>query len=235
MNTRLSVIIPAYNEEKRIGKTLDSVRAYLAKQDYESEIMVVSDGSTDATSAIVKGLAKTIPGIRFVEYQPNRGKGYAVRTGMLAAKGEYRLFMDADGSTGIEQVEKLLPFFSQGFDIAIGSRRVSGSEIRTEQPWYRLALGRIFRGLVDAVIPLGVVDSQNGFKAFNTNAAQDIFSRQTTDGFAFDIEVLASALHLGYKVKEVPIVWNDDRQSKVTFPKMAKMLWEIVKIMMRRA
>jgi len=226
----LSVIIPAYNEEKRLEKTVRSVAEYLGRQFYQSEIIIVNDGSSDSTLELSNRLAQQFSIIKVISDSINHGKGYAVRTGILKAVGDYRLFMDSDGSTPIDQIEKLLPYFDQGFDVVIGSRRVEGADIRTDQPWYRIFLGFIFRNIVNLILPLNVIDSQNGFKAFSAKSAQDIFSKQKIDRWAFDVEVLALAVKLGYKIKEVPIVWTDSAQSKITFGGMVGMLWEIVKV-----
>lgn len=226
----LSVIIPAYNEEQRLGRTLESVRSYLARQPYEYEIIVVNDGSTDGTGQVVRRSQADSKRIRLIEYSPNRGKGFAVRTGMGEATGEYRLFMDADGSTPIEEIEKFWPRFKEGNSVVIGSRRVPGSVIRTEQPGYRLFLGWALRKAVQAIVGTRIVDSQNGFKAFTAAAADAIFPEQTVSGWAFDIEILVLARARGFAIAEVPIVWTDDRKSKVTARGMLSMLAEVVRI-----
>ncbi|MFA6295443.1 MAG: dolichyl-phosphate beta-glucosyltransferase [Candidatus Paceibacterota bacterium] len=227
----LSLIIPAYNEEKRLSKTLISVNDYLSHQSYDYEIIVIDDGSKDETVQLVSSLEKEIPYLKLlIQNDMNRGKGYAVRAGMLSAVGNYRLFMDADGSTSIDQIEKLRPFFLEGYDVVISSRRVSGAVIKAEQPWYRLFLGWIFRTIVEFIVPLGVKDSQNGFKMFSNKAAMDIFSQQTVFGWAFDVEILHLARKLNYRIKEIPVVWTDNDQSKVTFKGMFNMLREVLKV-----
>lgn len=226
----LSVIIPVYNEEKRFPKTIVKVIDFLAKQNYESEIIIVNDGSTDKTVDLVKSFSLKYPIIKLVSYTHNAGKGCAVKKGMLSAKGERRLFMDVDGSTPVSEVEKLLPYFEQGYGVVIGSRRVKGSQISSDQSWYRLLLGWVFRNMVNIILPLGIIDSQNGFKMFSAKSANEIFGKQTINGWAFDVQILYIAKKAGYKIKEVPISWADDKESKVTLKGMVKMLWEIMKI-----
>ncbi|MEA2715594.1 MAG: dolichyl-phosphate beta-glucosyltransferase [Candidatus Parcubacteria bacterium] len=227
---RLSVIIPAYNEEKRLARTLQSVSEYLSRGSYDYEIIIVNDGSTDGTAELARRLAKSFPHMRLIDNSINHGKGFAVRAGMLAAAGDYRLFMDADGSTPIEEVEKFWPFFARGCPVTIGSRRVPGAFIRTEQPWNRLFLGWVLRQIVRVIVGTRIVDSQNGFKMFESRAAEEIFSRQTVSGWAFDIEILAIAHALGFSVAEIPIVWTDDSESKVDFRGMIAMFKEVVVI-----
>src|SRR3989344_174339 len=169
----LSVIIPAYNEAERIGKTLYAVSDYFRTALYKYEIIVVNDGSADATQEIVNELTVSIPYLTQISYTQNRGKGWAVKQGMLKAKGKYRLFMDADNSTAIKYVEELLRE-AETSDVVIGSRRISGARITLSQPLYREFLGYVFRALVHAIVPLDVSDSQNGFKLFTAEAAEII-------------------------------------------------------------
>lgn len=224
----LSVIIPAYNEEKRILKNLHSVKAYLAKQSFTYEVLIVSDGSSDKTDELVNKEIATFPGLTLLSYRENQGKGFAVKHGMVHAKGECCLFMDADGSTSIDQLDKLLPYLAQGFDVVISSRRVAGADVKLEQPGYRLLLGWIFRQIVSAIVPLGVKDSQNGFKLFSAKASEVIFPKQKIFRWAFDVEILALARLFKFKIKEVPITWVNDRESQVTFKGMIRMLWDVV-------
>lgn len=213
----LSVIIPAYNEEKRIGGTLKAVNEYLSKQDYDYEIIVVSDGSKDNTAAEVNNLQSTINNLRVIDKQKNHGKGYVVRQGMLEAKGDYRLFTDADNSTTIEQIEKFWPYARGGFEIIIGSIEVKGAKITENAQWYRRMLGHWSKYIIRFVAGLwNIKDTQRGFKLFTAKAAEDIFSKVKIDRFGFDIEVLALAKKLGYKIKEVPVEWNNPGESKVS-------------------
>ncbi|MBI2062765.1 MAG: glycosyltransferase family 2 protein [Candidatus Yanofskybacteria bacterium] len=226
----LSVIIPAYNEEKRIERTLLGVYEYLARQSYEYEIIVVSDGSKDNTVGVVSNLKSQITSLKIIDNEENHGKGWAVQKGMLEAQGDYRLFMDADNSTSIEQVEGFLPFFTMGYDIVIGSRRITGANIAVKQSWTRDFLGGVFRLIVHTLVPLGVKDSQAGFKAFSRNATDSVFAKQTIFRWAFDVEILAIARKLSFKIKEAPIRWVNDAESKVKFSGMIKMLFEVLRI-----
>ncbi len=230
----LSVIIPAYNEARRIGPTLRSVGAFLAKKSYSFEVIVVNDGSVDKTADVVRSLAAAgLPSLRILTLATNEGKGAAVRKGMLEARGEYRLFMDADNSTSIEHWERMTPYFVEGFDIVIGSRHVGGSRIAVRQSWVRESLGAIFRCLVRLIVPCGVADSQNGFKAFTAVAAQTLFANTHTPGWAFDVEVLRNSRRLGFKVKEVPVTWANDTDSKQRFLGMVRSLFDLVRIRIR--
>lgn len=226
----LSVIIPAYNEERRIVKTLKSVHDFLKMQSYEYEILVVNDGSKDGTAEIVDSLKLQIAGLKLIDNKENHGKGWVVRQGILSAKGEVRLFMDSDNSTTVEQVVNFLPYFSHGYDVVIGSRRAKGATIAVKQSWFRDFLGGAFRFLVHTIIPLGVKDSQAGFKAFSRKAAETIFPKQTIFRWAFDVEILALARKFGFKIKEIPIVWVNDSESHVKIGGMIKMLFEVLKV-----
>jgi dolichyl-phosphate beta-glucosyltransferase len=226
----LSVIIPAYNEEQRIENTLRSVDAYLHDRNYEYEIIVVNDGSEDNTAEVVENLRQEIPNLRIINNKNNHGKGWVVRKGMLSAKGLFRLFMDADGSTSIENLDELFRYAKDGHEVVIGSRRVTGAHIEVKQNILRDILGGVFRLIVHTVVPLGVVDSQNGFKLFAARAAEEIFRRQRTFTWAFDVEVLAIARLLGFSIKEVPIHWVNDGRSHVTTKGMLTMLLEVAQI-----
>ena len=227
---KLSVIIPAYNEEKRIEKTLLSVNEYLSKQSYDYEILVISDGSKDKTAEIVGSLTGKLRGLKLIDNKENHGKGWVVRQGILSTQSDYQLFTDADNSTTIDHVEKFFPFFAQGYDIVIGSRRLKDSIIAVKQPRVRDFLGGIFRLIVHALVPLGVKDSQAGFKMFSKNAAETVFPKQTIFRWAFDVEILAIAKKLGFKIKEVPIRWINDAESHVKLSGMVRMLFEVLRI-----
>lgn len=226
----LSVIIPAYNEAKRISHTLRSVDQYLKNQPYDYEILVVNDGSKDQTSTVVRELGKEIACLRLVDHPDNHGKGWAVRQGMKEAQGEVRLFMDADNSTTIDQIAGFLPYFKSGFEVVIGSRRIAGAVIALKQPWLRDFLGGIFRLLVHLLVSLSVTDSQAGFKAFSRKAAEIIFPRQTINRWAFDVEILTIARRAHLAIKEAPIIWVNDLKSHVKIRGMIKMLAEILQI-----
>ena len=225
----LSVVIPAYNEEKRLPGTLKKISAYLKTQPYSYEIIVVSDGSKDKTAAAANGL--DIKNLTVIDNKENHGKGFVVRQGMLKAKGKYRLFTDADNATSVDQVEKMWSKFSEGFQIVIGSRDIKGANIAVSQPWWRVFLGNIFNLIVQIISGLwGIWDTQCGFKGFTSRAAEDIFSRCRMDRFAFDVEVLSIARILKYKTKEIPVTWINDAESKVNFKSMIKMLFEVLQI-----
>jgi len=226
----LSVIIPAYNEEKRIAKTLLAVADFLSKQNYESEILVVSDGSKDKTTEVVNGLREQIKNLKLIDERTNYGKGWAVRRGMLEAHGQIRLFMDADKSTTVDQIINFLPHFTEGDEIVIASRRAKGAVIAVKQPWIRDFLGGVFRLIVRILVPLGVTDSQAGFKVFSARAAEAIFKKQTVFRWAFDVEILAIARQLGLKIKEMPVYWVNDTESHVKISGMVRMLLEVLKV-----
>jgi len=227
----LSVIVPAYNEEKRLPATLSDIDRYLSKQNYDYEIIVVSDGSTDNTVEIVKNLMAKNKNLRILDYKENKGKGFGVRQGMLEAKGEFRLFTDADNSTSIDQVEKMWPYFNESYDIVIGSRDVKGAILDPPQPLYRRLLGEIF-GLLTNILcgTWGIKDSQCGFKGFTKKSAENIFPKCKIDRFAFDPEILIIGKKLGYKIREMPVHWKNDPKSKVKFKSMIKMGLDLLKI-----
>jgi glycosyltransferase involved in cell wall biosynthesis len=226
----LSVIIPAYNEAQRIGTTLYAVDSYLRDRQYEYEIIVVNDGSQDETAEVVEQAMKDIPRLRLINNKTNHGKGWVVRKGMLSAKGLFRLFMDADNSTSIENLEQLFPYAKEGHDVVVSSRRIAGAEVEVEQNIVRNFLGAAFRMIVRTIVPVGVIDTQNGFKLFTARAAEDIFRRQRTFTWAFDVEVLAIARLLNFSIKEVPIHWINDGRSHVTAKGMVRMLLEVFQI-----
>ncbi|MBZ0273911.1 glycosyltransferase family 2 protein [bacterium] len=211
---RLSVVIPAYNEESRLPATLARLREYFAS-DGDVEVIVVDDGSADDTRKIAGDIAKDWPALRVVANDRNRGKGYTVRHGVQEAAGDVVLFYDADSSTPIEEYEKLRPHLEAGADVAIGSRSLPGSDVRVHQPWYRETMGRMFNLFVRLVAVRGIVDTQCGFKAFRLPAARAVFARQKLSGFSFDVELLFIARRLGYSIKEVPIVWINSPASRV--------------------
>lgn len=233
MSIKLSVVIPAYNEEKRLPKTLEEIDKYLIRQNYDYEIIVISDGSKDKTVETVKGLQSKIKNLRIIDNKENHGKGYVVRQGLMEAKGDYRLFTDADNSTSVDQVEKMWPWFEKGYDIVIGSREVEGAILDPPQPFQRRLTGMAFRFLTDIFTGLwDIIDSQCGFKGFNKKSVEDILPKCRIDRFSFDPEILVLAKRMGYKIKEIPITWKNDLESKVKFKSMAKMGFDLVKIRM---
>ncbi len=216
MSKHLSVIIPAYNEENKIKETLGVVYNYLVRQNYSWEAIVVSDGSSDKTVEMVSEFISNKPGFNLIANSLNHGKGFVVRQGMLQAQGDFRLFTDADNSTSIEQIEKFWPYFAEGYDTVIGSIEISGAKINERAQWYRRFLGHYSKYLIRIVAGLWQIhDTQRGFKCFTAKSAQDIFSRAKINRFGFDIEVLALAKKIGYKIKEVPVIWNNPGGSSV--------------------
>ena len=225
----LSVIIPAYNEEKRLPKTLQEIGGYLGGQNYLSEIIVVDGGSKDRTPDIAREFSA-----KLIKVKNCQGKGQAVREGMAEALGKFRLFTDADNSTSIDQVEKMWPYFSAqgGYDVVIGSRDIRGAVLEPPQPFLRkMILGKGFRLLRKFIIGLwDIQDTQCGFKCFSQEAALAVFPKITIMGFSFDAEALVLARKFGYKVAEVPVRWANDLESKVKPGHIIKMLMELVKI-----
>jgi len=211
----LSVVVPAFNEEGRLGKTLPHLWNGLKRRFSTFEIIVVDDGSRDSTASIVTRFAETHPEVRLISYGNNRGKGYAVRTGMLAARGRHILFSDADLSTPFREVAKLLTKMAEGFDVAIGSRARRESRIIEYQPAYRVLMGKTFNKVVRLLAVRGISDTQCGFKCFTRQAAREIFSDARIDGFSFDVEALYIAGFKGLRVAEVGVLWRNDPQSKV--------------------
>ncbi|MDX1663625.1 MAG: glycosyltransferase family 2 protein [Candidatus Promineifilaceae bacterium] len=209
----LSIIVPAYNEGARLPTTLPQIAAFLLDQPYEAEVVVVDNNSSDNTDAIAQEFAGEFPFIR-VLCEPVQGKGAAVRTGMLAAQGEFLFIADADLSMPIEEVNKFLPPILEGYDVAIASREAPGA-VRYDEPEYRHLMGRIFNFIVRKLAVPGFQDTQAGFKCFRRSVAADLFSSQTLNGWAFDVEVLYLALKRGYDVVEVPIHWYYRESSRI--------------------
>ena len=253
----LSVVIPAYNEEKRITGTLLAIDKYVNSKRFKEilraqnylrdgegyEILVVSDGSKDGTARVVEKFTTLIRNLRLVANAQNHGKGYVVRQGMLEAKGLYRLFTDADNATPIEEVEKLLPYIKgiewQGggvakdvgvYDVSIGSIGLKESAVGKAEPLLRVMLGKMSNWLIQIVAVWGIHDTQRGFKLFTAEAARNVFSRLKIDRWAFDIEALAVSRKLKYRIKEVPITWFHDPDSRVTAGAYIKTLFELFKI-----
>lgn len=212
----LSIVIPAFNEEDRLAGTLEAVTAFLAGKNYAWEVIVVDDGSVDRTIEVARRALKGTPH-RVLENVENRGKGASIRRGMLEAQGKFRLFADADNSTPIEQVDKLLAAMkSRRAHVAIGSRAAAGATLEKRQPAYREAMGRTFNLIVQALVLPGIRDTQCGFKMFTAKAAEAIFRRQTRDGFSFDVEVLMLARRQGFSIIEIPVRWIDNPASRVS-------------------
>lgn len=206
---KLSIVIPAYNEARRLPTTLATIAEYLDLSGLKAEVIVVDDGSSDGTAEAAKSVPGTGMPPRIIGFEGNRGKGAAVKEGLLAAKGDYALFMDADSSTHITEVEKLLKVAGPKTSVVIGSRYLAGDSIKLKQPWYRVWISRMGNRLIRNLILPGVVDTQCGFKLFKREAAHEIAPLLTMDRFSFDMELLVIAKQLGYKIKEVPVNWYD--------------------------
>lgn len=205
---KLSVVIPAYNEAKRIKGTLEDIDKYLEKQPYMYEIIVVDNGSSDDTAKVVNSYQDRVEhSAVWVVPEPCPGKGCAVQRGIAQTKGDYVLFMDADNATRIQEIEKAWPKFAEGFDVVIGSRRIKGAKLAQKQPWMRDLAGRAANLMIRMFAVPGISDTQCGFKAFTKKAAHDIFSVVTIDRWGFDIEVLAVARKFGYKIAQIPVTW----------------------------
>jgi glycosyltransferase involved in cell wall biosynthesis len=208
-----SIVIPAYNEERRLPGTLERLSQFLQKQPFASEIIVVENGSDDRTFEIAQGFAdghKNVHALR-----ERRGKGLAVHRGVTAASGEYIFFCDADLSMPVEEISKFLPPQLQGVDIAIASREAPGS-VRYNEPYYRHFTGRVFNTLIHLLVLPGLQDTQCGFKCIRAEVARDIFPYQTLTGWAFDVELLYIARHHGYQIAEIPIHWYFNADSKIS-------------------
>ncbi len=211
----LSVVIPAYMEEERIGGTLDRFVDYLTDKKISFEILVVDDGSTDGTVDAVLSRVNGEEGVKLIRHEKNRGKGAAVRTGVLASRGEIVLFSDADGSTPIEELENLIEALRRGADAAIGSRAVDRTKIIVRQPWWREKMGQVFNLFVKLIVMADFVDTQCGFKLYKGRAAREAFALQTIERFGFDVEILYLLKRLGYRVEEVPVTWYNSPATKV--------------------
>jgi dolichyl-phosphate beta-glucosyltransferase len=207
----LSVVVPALNEEDRLPRTLARIAAHLGRSGAPYEVLVVDDGSRDRTAAQAEAAGATV-----LRNEANRGKGYAVRRGMLAARGARRLMTDADLSTPIEELDRLAARMDDGHDVVIGSRALPGARIEVHQPWYRENMGRFFNLFVRALAVPGITDTQCGFKLFSAAAARDVFSAARLDGFSFDVEALFLARKKGYRIAEVPVLWRNDAASRVS-------------------
>jgi dolichyl-phosphate beta-glucosyltransferase len=211
----LSIVIPAFNEEARVGPTLRDYAAYCRQAARRVELIVVDDGSLDRTSAVVNELASQYPEIRLIRLAENHGKGHAVRSGVVNAQGKMVLFADADGATPLPEVERLEAALAAGADVAIGSRALHDTRVKVNARLYRRLIGRIFHRMVETLTVPGVKDTQCGFKLFRGPVAHDLFSRMRIRGFSFDVEVLMMAQRRGYRIAEVPVNWTHQPGSKV--------------------
>lgn len=228
----LSVIIPAYNEEQRLPRTLDDVLAYLRAQSYDWEVVVVDDGSTDGTGRVVgERVGDSLP-VLLLRHPDgaNHGKGATVRLGMEAASGRYRLFMDADNSTTLDHVEKFWPWFDDGYDVVIGSRDVHGAQVEVHQRWYKELAGNVGNWIIRFLAVPGICDTQAGFKMFSRRCIEAILPALTIDHWGFDVELLVAAQRHGFRIKEVPIRWVNAPNSKVRATTYFEVLGEVWRV-----
>ena len=235
LNIFLSIVIPAYNEETRVARSLEKIYLYLEQQTYTYELIIVDDGSTDQTAQVVHDILKRSEHGKLLQNGVNRGKGYSVRQGVLHSRGEYVLISDADLSTPIREIEQLFRYLEQGYDIAIGSRGLKESDIQVHQSWYRERMGKIFNLLIRLILLPDFYDTQCGFKCFRGDIARKLFSQQTIDHFSFDVEVLFLATYYNYKIKEVPIQWFHEpsvwlNTTAEAIKGSSKMLWDLLRI-----
>jgi len=233
----LSVIVPAYKEGKRMGRNLEECIKYFSDKDYEYEVIIVVDGSPDNTAEIARGFQDKLKNLRVIDNPKNHGKGYVVHQGLLEAKGDLRLFFDADGSTSITHLDAFLPEFKKGYDVVIGSRDIPGAFVQVHQAKYKEMMGdmgnwaiRIFLGLWK------YPDTQCGFKMMTAEAAQAIASRMVVNRFGFDFELLVLAKKMGFKIKEMPVRWLNEEGSTVTLTGpngYFQVLWDLFKTKIR--
>jgi dolichyl-phosphate beta-glucosyltransferase len=225
----LSIIIPAHNEERRLQESLNKVLGFLQEQPYQSEIIVVENGSHDRTAEIAQSFAERLDNLHLIR-ETRAGKGLAVRRGMLEASGDYRFICDADLSMPIDEINRFLPPTLQDFDIAIASREVPGA-VRYGEPLYRHIIGRVFNWLVRLIAVPAIHDTQCGFKCFRSEHVEDLFTTQQIDGWTFDVEVLFIAIKRGYRIVEVPIPWYYNPGSRVNVLRDAfKMFTDLIEI-----
>jgi dolichyl-phosphate beta-glucosyltransferase len=230
-NPDVTVVIPAFNEQMRLPKTLKYIGEYFAEQGYLYEIIVVDDGSSDKTGLVVRQMSNELNNIVLLSNDMNMGKGYSVKRGMMKAKGHFVIFSDADLSTPIEEANELMRWVGNGYDIAIASRGLKESDIRIHQPFYREYMGKTFNVLVRLFMMRGIKDTQCGFKCFKREVVKDIFPKQKLRHFSFDVEILHIARKQGFSIKEVPVAWFNESNSRVNaFTDSAQMLFDLLKI-----
>lgn len=229
VNPDYSIVIPAYNEEARIGRTLEQVLACVHSRGWNAEVLVVNDGSRDNTTAVVEGFIAQDSTVRLIQNPGNRGKGYSVRNGMLQAAGKIVMFTDADLSSPMEEADLLFAAIRDGVDIAIGSRWLEVERQTLRQPFYRRFFGRCFNLVTRMIMTLPFADTQCGFKAFTHQAAQTVFQLQRIERWGFDPEILFIAIKRGFTIREVPVTWGHDERSRISYLKDGfKMLEELV-------
>ncbi len=225
----LSVVIPAYNEARRLPTTIGKIYRYLLRKGFAAEIIVVDDGSIDSTVKIVESLQDSIPSLLLLQNGENRGKGFSVRRGSLSAQGDYILFTDADLSTPIEELDNFLKL-KDAYDVIFASRALPASRVTLHQPWFREHLGRFFNIWVRILLLPEYMDTQCGFKLFRTEAIRPVFQAQRISDFAFDIEILLLARRYKLTMKEQPVEWLNSQETKVTFRSMVRMFFSFLRI-----
>ena len=227
----ISLVIPAFNEGRRIAPTVRETVAYLGNNGYAYEVIVVDDGSTDSTYDVVRHIQREVPQLGIVRHPVNLGKGCAVKSGFLAARGDFVFFTDADHSTPIEELPKFMARAHEGFDIVIASRALPDSVIAVPQAWYRQRMGCAFNWLVRALVIGGIHDTQCGFKCFRRDRCAPVFAVQRLRGFSFDVEILYLARRLGLKIIELPVVWRNSADSRVhTLKDSLRMFRDLLRI-----
>jgi dolichyl-phosphate beta-glucosyltransferase len=232
---KISIIIPCYNESQRIWTTLIKINAFLPACFKDFEIIVVNDGSSDDTEAVVLKAEKQIPAIKYLGYEVNQGKGYAIRKGVLHSTNELVLLTDADLSVPIEDIEKLLVWFDKGFEVVIGSRGLAESRILIRQPWWRQSMGKIFNIIIKIFLLRDFQDTQCGFKLLEGSCARKVFGCGVVNRFAYDVEFLFLAKTMGCEIKEVPIRWINSFASKVhPIKDSLQMAKDVVKIALKK-
>lgn len=220
MSQLISIVIPAFEESKRLGDSIRQILSYIKKEQLNAELIVVDDGSKDATTEVAKAVFTEFPDLntKIIRYEQNRGKGFAVRTGLMEASGDIALFSDADLSTPIEEMTKLVKPIQEGeFDVAFGSRALDRTLIGTHQPWRREQSGKVFNLMVRTLTGLPFWDTQCGFKAFNMQKFRPLLELMQIERFGFDVEFLYVAYFKGLRLKEIPVRWNDAEGSKLSF------------------
>ena len=230
----LSIIIPAYNEVRRLPRSLSAIHSYLAQAPFTAEVIVVDDGSADGTAEHVGALAESYPSLRLLKNGRNYGKGYSVRHGVLQSRGRYVLFTDADLSTPIQEASRLLALLDKGWDVVLGSRSLDPALLKGPQGLVRHSLGQLFHWLVRIIVGVPFKDTQCGFKAFRRSAALQLFQLQTMDGFAFDVEVIWLAQLLGMRCTDTAVIWVNDPDTHVSLLRDApRMLLDVLKLRWR--
>lgn len=230
---KLSIVVPAYNETRRIVPTLEAILAYVEAHHPDFELLVVDDGSRDGTAAMVSERFAANPRLRVLGYATNRGKGYAVRFGLSHAKGDLVIFSDADLSTPIDQMEPMLAEIDRGADVVIGSRAHGGAEILERQPFFREAGGKLFNVFVRLLVLPDLYDTQCGFKLFRRAVILPVLPALRIDGFAFDVELLALARAAGARIAEVPVVWTNSPSSRVRLSAALRAYFDLLQIRRR--